>query len=300
MHSAGPPTGTPGDDRTRLGAVRFIARASAEFPQALLDLPSPPTGLHVIGSLETLRPPVVTVVGTRDATPYGERVTREICTTLARAGACIASGLARGIDAIAHRAALAEGGRTVAVLGTGIDVPYPVSHRELHQRIGERGLLISEFPEGQGAARGCFPRRNRILAALAPVTIVVEAGWKSGALITANNALDLGRTVAAVPGPIDSPQSEGSNKLLSEGATVIASMDDALTLVGLTAPRPMPRPDLGEHERLILRELRRGEADVDTLSARTKLPARECMTAVSLLEIAGAVECTLTGEIRLR
>ena len=294
------PEGAPGVREERSAAVHFIARDSPEFPPALLDLHSPPRELYTIGSLETLRAPVITVVGTRDSTPYGERITRELCSKLARGGACIASGLARGIDAAAHRAALAEGGRTVAVLGTGIDVPYPAGHRELHQRIGERGLLISEFPEGRQAARGSFPRRNRILAAIAGITIVVEAGRKSGALITAHDALDLGRTVAAVPGPIDSPQSDGPNQLLRDGAVVIATIDDALTLAGLTVRRSGRSADLGEREQLVLRELRRAAADLDALCARTRLPARECMAAVTLLEIAGAVECTLTGEIRLR
>ena len=300
MHPPGPPPGRPGDRSGHRATVQFIPRASAVFPAALLDLPSPPDALYAIGTLETLAAPVVTVVGTRDATPYGERITRELCSRLVRAGACIASGLARGIDAVAHRTALAEGGRTVAVLGTGIDVPYPVGHRELHQRVGERGLLLSEFPEGQRAVRGCFPRRNRILAALARVTIVVEAGRRSGALITAENALDLGRTVAAVPGPVDSAQSEGSNGLIRDGACVVASLDDALALAGLTPPRPAVRPAFGEPEQRILAELQRGAADLDTISARTRLPARECMQAVTLLEIAGAVECTLTGEVRLR
>ena len=281
-------------------AVRFIARGSSDYPPALYDLPSPPQELYALGSLQTLNAPVVTVVGTRDSTPYGERVARELCTQLARAGACIVSGMARGIDAAAHRAALTESGATTAVLGTGVDVPYPVGHRELHERIAQRGLLLSEFPPGQRAARGCFPRRNRILAALAKVTIVVEAGHKSGALLTAGHAVDLGRTVGVVPGPIDSPQSEGSNQLLRDGANVIATIDDALMLAGLGPRRRAPRAELGDTEERILRELRRGATDLDGLAARTALPARECMMAVTLLELAGAVECTLTGEVRVR
>ena len=298
--------GTPGlppsEPRGRPGSreARFIAGDSAEFPAALMDLPSPPRGLYAIGSLEMLRPPLVTMVGTRDSTPYGERIARELGSRLARAGACIVSGLARGIDAVAHRAALAHGGRTIAVLGTGVDVPYPAGHRELHARIAEQGLVMSEFPAGQRAVRGCFPRRNRILAALSEITLVVEAGGKSGAMITARHAMDLGRTVAAVPGPIDSAQSEGSNHLLREGAIVIADVEDILTLAKLPTGRTSRLEDFGEDERHVLRELRRGAADLDSLSARTRLPARVCMAAVSVLEIAGAVECTLTGEVRLR
>ena len=300
MAVPGRPRGEPRDGSERRPAVHSIALGGDGYPKALNDLPSPPRQLYVLGTLATLDAPVITVVGTRDATPYGERMTREICSSLARAGACIVSGLARGIDAAAHRAALAEGGRTTAVLGTGIDVPYPVAHRELHERIAERGLVLSENAPGQTATRGCFPRRNRILAALASVTLVVEAGRRSGALVTAERALELGRTVAAVPGPIDSPQSEGSNELLRDGAIVIATVADAMTLLGLSAPRRTKRDEFGEREERVLRELRRSPADLDTLAARTTLPARECMMAVTLLELAGAVECTLTGEVRIR
>ena len=281
-------------------AVRFIADSDDIYPASLRDLSNPPRELFILGALETLAPPVVAVVGTRNATDYGLRVTRELCASLARAGACVISGLARGVDAAAHRAALGENGRTAAVLGTGVDVPYPVGHRELQGIIARRGLLLSEFPAGSKAAKGSFPRRNRILAALASVTIVVEAPRDSGALGTAGIAVQLGRIVAAVPGPIDSPQSIGTNELLRDGAVVIASVEDALALVGLTPPPRSKDPSFGEAEMLVLEQLRRAPADLDTLAARTRLPARECMRAVTTLELAGAVECLLTGEIRRR
>jgi len=286
--------------RIERGAVRIVAKGDDAYPAALRDLPNPPHELFILGALETLAPPVVAVVGTRNATDYGLRVTRELCGSLARAGACVVSGLARGVDAAAHRATLAENGRTAAVLGTGVDVPYPVGHRELHGIIARRGLLLSEFLPGSKAAKGSFPRRNRILAALASVTIVVEAPRESGALNTAGVALMLGRTVASVPGPIDSPQSVGTNELLRDGATVIASVEDALALVGLTAPPRSAHPTFGEAEMLVLKVLRRAPTDLDSLAARTRLPARECMRAVTTLELAGAVECLLTGEIRRR
>ena len=282
------------------GSIRRIAIDDADYPAALRDLSHPPRELFTVGSLATLSPPVVALVGTRDATDYGIRVTRELASTLARAGACIVSGLARGIDAEAHRAALAESGRTVAVLGTGVDIPYPVGHRELHATIARTGLLISEFPPGSRASKGSFPRRNRILAALASVTIVVEAPVESGARITAGHALDLGRVVAAVPGPIDSRQSAGSNELIRDGAVVIASVEDALALLGLTQPVRTRSATLTPTERSILDELRRGSVDIDSLAARTRLPARECMRAVTNLELVGAIECLLTGEIRAR
>ena len=285
------------DERSQ---VRSIARNDPTYPAALHDLPQPPRELFVLGALETLAAPVVAVVGTRNATDYGIRVARELCGSLARAGACVLSGLARGVDAAAHRAALAGNGRTAAVLGTGVDVPYPVGHRELHALIARHGLLVSEFPPGARAARGSFPRRNRVLAALASVTIVVEAPQKSGALLTAGHALGLGRTVAAVPGPIDSPQHTGSNELLRDGAHVIATIEDALALAGLTPPLRSSHQTFGASEQLVLAELRRAPGDVDALAARTRLPARDCMRAVTALELAGAVECLLTGEIRRR
>jgi DNA processing protein len=208
--------------------------------------------------------------------------------------------MARGIDAAAHRTALEEGGNTVAVLGTGIDVPYPVGHRQLHRSIGEHGLVLSENPPGAKAHEGAFPKRNRIIAALARVTIVVEAGFKSGALNTATQALELGRVVAAVPGPIDSPQSQGSNQLLRDGAVLIASVDDALALLGLAAPESRPAPHLPENERLIWEALDGGYFEVDTLSAKCGLSTPECFAAITSLEIMGLVECSVGGEIRRR
>jgi DNA processing protein len=281
--------------------VRRIDLGDEGYPPALLDLRSPPRVLWALGDLQTLVPPVVAIVGTRKATPYGERVTRELAGALARAGACIVSGMARGIDGYAHAAALDVGGRTVAVLGTGVDVAYPAAHRPLHRRIRERGLLLSEELPGAHALPGSFPKRNRVIAALASITIVVEAGADSGAGITAGHALELGRTVAAVPGPIDSPQSKGTNLWIRDGATVIVEVDDALQLAGLTRRAKRPDPEIASGaEHAVWAALAGGALDVDTLAARSGLPARECLAAVTTLELNGAVECALTGEIRRR
>jgi DNA processing protein len=281
--------------------MRRIELGEEGYPAALLDLRDPPRVLWAIGELATLKPPVVAIVGTRKATAYGERVTREVAGSLARAGACILSGMARGIDGTAHVAALEAHGRTVAVLGTGVDIAYPTGHRPLHARIREKGLLLSEELPGSHAGPGSFPRRNRIIAALASVTIVVEAGVKSGAMITATHALELGRTVAAVPGPIDSPQSAATNSLIRDGATVIADVADALQLVGLTPPIRRPHPEIATAaERAVWSALGDGALDVDTLSVRSGLPARECLAAVTTLELSGAIECALTGEVRRR
>ncbi|HEY3257340.1 MAG TPA: DNA-processing protein DprA [Gemmatimonadaceae bacterium] len=275
-------------------------RGDGEYPPALEDLGYPPEQLFGLGDPAMLRPPIVAIVGTRDSTAYGLRITRAIAGSLARAGVSIVSGMARGIDAAAHRAALEVGGRTVAVMGTGIDVPYPTGHRELHQLLSERALVISEYGSGVRAHKGAFPRRNRIIAALAPVTIVIEAGERSGALNTAEWAEDLRRTVAAVPGPIDSPQSVGTNELIRAGATMIAAAAEALALVGVD---PAPRAhevELDKKEVRVWMALADGGLDVDSLSARSNLPARECLAAITSLELLGRVECLITGEVRRR
>ena len=268
------------------------------YPSRLHDCSDPPRTLWVRGDLSLCDKPCVAIVGTRRATAYGERVARELGRVLALAGATIVSGLARGIDAAAHRGALDVDGATCAVLGTGLDVVYPKAHAQLQQTIAERGLLLSELEPQNAAHGGSFPRRNRIIAALSCVTVVVEAGVKSGALITAAHALELGRTVAVVPGPIDVPQAQGSNELLRDGAAVIASMADAIALAGLTAPiRVAELPEDGA-ERRLWDALADGSADLDTLCTRAALPAHEGLAAVSGLEMRGLIECAMTGEIR--
>jgi DNA processing protein len=280
--------------------VERWSRESPSYPPDLRDLSQPPEELFVLGSASALTTPRAAIVGTRNSTTYGERVTRTLASALARCGVTIVSGMARGIDAAAHRAALECGGNTVAVLGTGVDVPYPVGHRVLHQTIVEHGLVLSENPPGMKAYKGAFPRRNRIIAALAPVTIVIEAGFRSGALNTAGQALELGRTVAAVPGPIDSDQSRGSNQLLRDGAILIAAPEDALTLLGLTAPPPPPPPLLPDSEQKVWEATSASYLATDTLPEITGLTMAECLAAITSLEILGLVECSLAGEIRRR
>jgi DNA processing protein len=281
--------------------VRLLLAGDPDYPAALADLNDPPPYVFALGALEMLAAPVVAIVGTRRATRYGERVARELAGALAREGVAVVSGLARGIDAAAHTAALEVGGRTIAVLGTGVDVPYPAAHRALHTRIAAGGLLLAEEPPGERASAASFPRRNRIIAAIAQATIVIEAPVKSGALITATHALELGRTVAAVPGPIDSAASAGSNELLRDGAIVIAGVADALALVGVSVPSRATPPELHDPtERAVWDALAAGPADMDLLCARAALPARDCLAAVTALEMRGAIECELTGAIRRR
>ncbi|MBA2684426.1 MAG: DNA-protecting protein DprA [Gemmatimonadaceae bacterium] len=285
----------------RVGA-RALVCGESDYPVQLLDLRDPPMVLFAIGAIEQLSAPCVAIVGTRRATSCGERITTEIAGALARAGATVVSGMARGIDGVAHRAALRAGGCTAAVLGTGVDVAYPVAHRALHEEICARGVALSEELPGDRANGGSFPKRNRIIAALAKATIVIEAPHRSGALITAERALELNRPIAAVPGPIDVPQSAGSNLLLRDGAIMIAEVDDALMLAGLSAPnaRQRTRAITDSAQLAIWEALASPAPDLDSLATRSALPVRECLTALTELELAGAIDCALTGEIRRR
>jgi DNA processing protein len=281
----------------RVETIRF---RSPEYPAQLYDLTSPPTVLWSIGDRATLRDPIVAIVGTRRATSYGLRVTRELGAAFGRAGACVVSGMALGIDGAAHRGALDVGGRTVAVLGTGVDRPYPRANVGIYREIVEKGLLFSEMAPGAPPHRGSFPNRNRIIAGLARLTIIVEAPFKSGALHTAKFALALNREVGVVLGPIDSPQSAGSNLLVREGAHPITSIDDAITLAGLS-PQKIAGPHIDDPtEMRVWSALASAAPSLDDLCARAALPVAECLAAVTGLELRGAVECALTGEIRRR
>jgi DNA processing protein len=204
------------------------------FPQSLKEAADAPWCLYGRGDpahLAELAEPsgVVTIVGARRASSYGREVARSLGRELAAAGITVISGLAFGVDACAHRGAL-EGGRTVAVLGCGPDVAYPASHRSLWRRIQENGVVLSELPPGTGAWRWSFPARNRIMAAIAGMTVVVEAAERSGSLLTAEIAANLGREVGAVPGPVSSRTSAGPNDLLADGASLIRDADDVLSV----------------------------------------------------------------------
>jgi len=277
-----------------------IRRDAPNYPAALSDLPDAPEVIWCIGSLEALAAPVVAIVGTRRATTYGERITRELSGALARAGACIVSGMARGIDGVAHTAALEAGGRTVAVLGTGVDIAYPASHRALYKRIAKAGLLMSEMPPMAHSHGGSFLARNRMIAALARLVIIVEAPEKSGALSTGEHAVELNRDLAVVPGPIDAPQSAGSNRLIRDGAHPITSVADALALAGLTPTIHTLLDPEDPDQYKIWKVLGDGAADLDTLCHRASLPVHRCLAAVTALELSGSIECALTGEIRKR
>ena len=286
--------------RGRDRGLTLITRFDERYPAQLHHLSDPPPVLWSLGDWATLREPLVSVVGTRRSTAYGRRVTQEVAGALARAGATIVSGMALGIDAMAHTAALEANANTVAVLGTGVDVPYPRGHVALHRTIATKGLILSELPPGSHSGPGSFPQRNRIIAALSRLTIVIEAPERSGALITAREALDLGRDIAAIPGPIDAPHSVGTNRLLRDGAHVISSVDDALRLAGYQ-PKGSKTPELrSEGERRIWAALDDVAASLDDLCARVSMPVAQCMAAVTDLELRGLIECEMTGAIRRR
>ncbi len=216
-----------------------VARGRQGYPPLLAELHDPPARLHLRGGPpDVLSRPAVAVVGARSCSAYGAQVARELAQSLAAAGVVVVSGLARGVDAEAHRGALAAGGLTVAVLGCGIDRDYPRSHAELARRIAESGLVVSEYPQGIEPSPWRFPARNRIIAGLARATVVVEARERSGALITADFALELGREVFAAPGEITSALSVGTNDLLRQGATPLLSADDVLLALGLEPVAP--------------------------------------------------------------
>lgn len=288
--------GRPGSN----AATREIRRGDPEYPASLGDLERPPRQLYAIGDVGALKESprqLVAIVGTRDATSYGLRVAKALAGALAESGAVVVSGMARGVDSAAHEGALAGGGATIAVLGTGPDVPYPAGNSRLHRSVAAAGLVLSESPPGTTAFPGCFPRRNRIIAALAKVTVVVEAGFKSGALNTASQALELGRIVAAVPGPIDSPRSSGSNVLIRDGAQVITSAADAIALIGLSNKRTVKRPNLGPCEAEVWDAINKGSDTVDGLVVTTGLSGRQVMEALGSLEVVGLATISFDGRV---
>ena len=220
--------------RCHAAGVRIMTRRDPDYPRELTNLHDPPVALWLTGALQPRDRLAIAVVGPRRPTAYAHRQAQRLTASLARLGACVVSGLARGIDTVAHEAALSvEGGRTIAVLGSGFEKLYPEENRPLAEKIAAgRGAVLSEFPYGAPPNAGNFPRRNRLVACLSLATLVIEAGGRSGALITARLAGELGREVLVVPGPIDNPACLGSNKLIRDGATLIGSFEDILEEVG--------------------------------------------------------------------
>jgi DNA processing protein len=238
----------------------------------------------------------VTIVGARRATSYGREVARELGRELAAAGMVVVSGLAFGVDGCAHRGAI-DAGRTIAVLGCGPDVAYPAAHRSLWRRIGEEGLILSELPPGAAPWRWTFPARNRIMAALAGMTVVVEAAARSGSLITADLAADLGRDLGAVPGPITSRASAGPNNLLAGGACVIRDAQDVLDAMLGPGVRRIERvgPPLDPSLIEAMTTVESGEDTCDAVAVALGWPAPEAAVALERLELFGYLTCSTMG-----
>lgn len=272
--------------------VRSLRRGDRGYPPLLAEIPDPPARLWVRGDapLDVLERTAVAIVGARACSGYGRSVARLLAGEAAAAGAVVVSGLARGIDGEAHRGALAEGGTTVAVLGCGIDRDYPAAHAELARAIlAGGGLVVSEYEPGVEPAPWRFPARNRIIAGLARATVVVEARERSGALITADFALEDGREVLAVPGEITSALSAGTNALLRLGAVPATGSLDVLEALGIE-PRPAgPAVPDDPAAAAVLAAVGAGAGTPDELTRATGLAAGELAAALALLELAGAV-----------
>jgi len=258
-----------------------------EYPSLLAAIHDPPRRLYLRGDhTELLGGPCVAVVGARSCSRYGAHVARSLGRELAAAGVVVVSGLARGVDGESHRGALEATGATIAVLGCGVDRDYPRAHQELARRITAEGLIVSEYEPGVEPAPWRFPARNRIVAGLSLVTVVVEARDRSGALITADFAVEEGRDVFAVPGEITSSLSVGTNALIRQGAAPLLSVDDVLFALGIDR-REAPLPSVQGPAAALLVELQVGAADVDFLARRTGLAAPEVAAALVELELAG-------------
>jgi DNA processing protein len=278
-----------------LPGQHLLTLADNDYPRALLDIPDPPSVLYVRGNLELLALPGLAIVGSRNATPQGESNARAFAGALAAEGLCIVSGLALGIDAAAHRGALAAGGATIAVIGTGADRLYPARNQALAAEIAEKGAIISEFPLGTPAAAANFPRRNRLISGLSRGVLVVEAAVESGSLITARMAGEQGREVFAIPGSIHSPQSRGCHRLIRQGAKLVETANDVMEEFGPrvsaeTRPGVTDIPD--EMDRDTAKTLACAGFDpvtIDELVIRSSLTAEALSVILLRLELDGRV-----------
>jgi DNA processing protein len=304
---------------TARAGARFGLPGEGDYPDALSEIAQPPVGIYVAGDELSLLVPMVGVVGTRTPTPRGAAVATELAADLAREGVTVVSGMARGVDSRAHGGAIEAGGRTVAVMGCGLSHTYPPENDGLRAEIERHGSLVSEFPMRAEPLPGRFPRRNRIIAGLSAGVVVVEAAARSGALITAARALEQGREVFAVPGPVDGPLSAGPNRLIKAGAKLVEDAGDVLDeLERSWGPFPVERRTWGpalEREtgpnagpavapgagpeaalpRAIACELSLTPLSVDELVGRTRAPVQDVLAALLKLELEGRAERTPGG-----
>ncbi len=283
------------EERARKVGARIIVTGEADYPAPLANIYDPPIALYVRGTLCEADARGIALVGTRHATHYGNSVADRLGYQLAMTSFTVVSGLARGIDTAAHRGALKAKGRTIAVLGSALDKLYPEENAGLADEIAASGAVISEYTMGREPDRTTFPYRNRVVSGLSLGVVVVEAGVKSGAVITANGALEQGRTVFAVPGRIDQPGSRGTHALIKQGARLCEGIDDIVQEFELLIPRSqqelldlMPkRPDvpLGADEQAVVRALWKGSLDVDSLARAANLKSAQLSALLLMLEM---------------
>ena len=292
--------------RSDVHGHRTLVPCDPDYPNVLRSIPDPPVMLFARGRIEALTPPGVAIIGSRLPTRYGGEVARVMGETAAQAGIPVISGMARGLDAAAQTAALDAGGLSIGVLGTGADVIYPRENQPLFDRMAVDGLLLTEHPPGEPATRGAFPRRNRLISGLARVLVVVEAAEGSGTLVTVSCALEQGREVLVVPGPITSPTSKGTNRLLRDGATPLLGPDDLLAAFGLASgvpapPRPTPpRADFSPTEAQVLAGLSEAPRTVDDVALAVGLPIGLLLATLLGLELGGLVEQLPDGSYKRR
>ena len=289
--------------------ANMVVKDAPDYPQRLLELPNPPALLFVRGRLTKEDELAVAIVGTRHATPYGLKQAERFGFSLARAGITVVSGLARGIDAAAHEGALNGGGRTIAVLGSGLGQIYPSEHQGLADAVAADGALISEYAPDAKPRGGMFPQRNRLISGLALGTLVIEAPDRSGALITARLAGEQNREVFALPGPVTSRASRGCNQLIRDGATLVQTVDDILEQLGpMSAPiqtedghevRNAAELQLNDLERQVLESISTASTPVDEVIAKSGIAAHRVIATISVLEMRRLVR-RLSGQYVVR
>ena len=280
---------------TDLCGIRYISCDMEEFPDKLRGLSEPVEGIYVKGNADLLYKKSIAIVGSRRCSEYGKRVAMKIGGAAAANGLCVISGMAIGIDNFAHRGALSEGGKTLAVLGTGPDICYPPQHRKLYEEICDEGLIVSEYPPGTEAMPFRFPQRNRIIAGLSEAVVVVEARAGSGSLITAEYADNQSKPVFAVPGNITSQYSLGTNRLITEGAQAVAVVDDIFNYLGIQPSASGEElEELGEDERRVYEYVKsNGEVFSDEICSKLEMDPFLVNSITSILEIKGFVSFSM-------
>lgn len=283
------------EQQVAASGVQVMTWQTPDYPDLLREIPAAPPLIFVRGQLEPVDRWAVAVVGTRRLTAYGRQVTRDLVAGLARSGITVVSGLARGIDGVAHRTALEEGGRTIAIMACGIDKVYPPEHRDLAREIvGGHGAIITDYPFGSDPESSHFPARNRLISGLSLGVVIVEAGEKSGALITARFALEQNREVFAVPGNIHSPVSIGTNRLIQQGAKLVMRTEDILEELNLAmaseqAVAQVILPETAEEAELIA-HLSAQPLHVDELGRLTGMPSSLISATLTMMELKGMVQ----------